>query len=250
MKIYFLGTNGWHDTETGETPSVLIDSKKAYIVLDAGNSLRKLDRFVKEDKPIYIFLSHFHLDHIFGLHILMKFRFSQPVTLVGQPGTKEVMKIFLAKPFTAPPEMINSRYPFTIHEIQEGSNDVNGINVEARFLLHADPCFGYSFYIDGKKITYCTDTGRCDNLARLAKDSDLLMAECSWKQEKSDNWPHLTPEGAADAAKQANAAKLVLLHFDPVNYPRFSDRQEAKQRASKIFENTEIAMDDMLVEVD
>jgi len=37
MKIHFLGTNGWFDSETGGTPCTLIDSEEAYIVLDAGS---------------------------------------------------------------------------------------------------------------------------------------------------------------------------------------------------------------------
>ena len=61
MKIHFLGTNGWHTTETGDTLCTLIETENEYIVLDAGNAIRKLDKF--EDKPVFLFLSHFHIDH-------------------------------------------------------------------------------------------------------------------------------------------------------------------------------------------
>jgi ribonuclease BN (tRNA processing enzyme) len=36
MKIIFLGTNGWYDTKTGNTVSILIVTKEHNIVLDAG----------------------------------------------------------------------------------------------------------------------------------------------------------------------------------------------------------------------
>ena len=46
MKIAFLGTNGWYDTKTGNTVSALVDTKKYYIVLDAGNGIHKLDKYL------------------------------------------------------------------------------------------------------------------------------------------------------------------------------------------------------------
>ncbi len=249
MKIHILGTNGWFDSETGETPSVLVDSQDAYIIFDAGNSIRKIDRFIKEDKPIYLLLSHFHLDHIFGLHLLMKFSFKQGITILGQPGTRDILSRIFAKPFTANADLVNSKYPLSIRDLEEGENSIGPIRIDALPLVHADPCFGYSIYTESKKITYCTDTGRCGNMAKLAKDSDLLMAECAWIREEQSEWPHLTPEAGAEAARLANAKNLILLHFDPTNYTRLSDRQKAKQRASAIFPNTEAATDDMLIEL-
>lgn len=249
MKIYFLGTNGWFDSETGETPCVLVETEKAYVIFDAGNSLRKIDRFIKNEKPIYILLSHFHIDHISGLHLLMKFNFKQGITIAGQPGTIDIISKFVGKPYTAPINLVNSKYPLKIAELQVGMNTLGPVEIEALPLLHADPCFGYSLYADSKKITYCTDTGRTKNIAILAKDSDLLMTECAWVTEQQSSWPHLTPEGGAQAAAEANAKFLVLLHFDPVNYPRLSDRQKAKMRAIAIFPNSDVAIDDMLIEV-
>jgi len=36
MKITFLGTNGWYDTDCGNTICTLLETTKAYILLDAG----------------------------------------------------------------------------------------------------------------------------------------------------------------------------------------------------------------------
>ena len=77
MKITFLGTNGWYPTATGDTPCILIETKEHYIVLDAGNGIYKLDRYITENKPISLFISHFHIDHTSGLHTLAQFHFSQ-----------------------------------------------------------------------------------------------------------------------------------------------------------------------------
>jgi len=55
MKVIFLGTNGWYDTKTGNTPCVLIDTKTHYIILDAGDGIYKLDKYITTQKPIYLF---------------------------------------------------------------------------------------------------------------------------------------------------------------------------------------------------
>ena len=47
MKITFLGTNGWYDSATGNTPSALIDTKDYYIILDAGFGIHKLNDLLK-----------------------------------------------------------------------------------------------------------------------------------------------------------------------------------------------------------
>jgi ribonuclease BN (tRNA processing enzyme) len=75
MQIIFLGTNGWFDSPTGSTICTLINTESCHIILDAGNGIYKADRYIQDDLPVYIFLSHFHLDHIEGLHVLNKFSF-------------------------------------------------------------------------------------------------------------------------------------------------------------------------------
>lgn len=250
MKIRFLGTSGWFDSEAGETPCTFIDAQEAYIVLDAGNAIRKIDRHIEGEKPIYVFLSHFHLDHISGLHMLMKFKFDQGITIIGQPGTKEILEQILRSPFTAPLEMVRGQYPVRVEEVSEGKNAIGRFDVDALPLLHRDTCFGYSFLLEGKRISYCTDTGICDNLAALAKDADLLITECSWKQRnQSPAWPHLAPEDAASVASRARAKLLALVHFDSQGYPTIDERMEAGSRAKAIFSNTMVAYDDLEIEI-
>jgi ribonuclease BN (tRNA processing enzyme) len=255
MKLHFLGTNGWYDSETGETPCILIDSKEAYIVLDAGNALRKLDRHISDKKkPILLFLSHFHLDHVFGLHTLPGFAFPQGITIYGMPGTKDILSRFLAPPFTAPLEHLCKRMRVDIVELRDGLNSISAgpkkIAVEMRYLVHKDPCVGYSFMLEGKKVVYCTDTGVCANLDSIAKGADLLITECAWKERcQSPDWPHLAPEDAAETALKARAKRLMLTHLDAKQYQSFMERDGAQMRARKIFQETTVARDDMAFEL-
>jgi hypothetical protein len=48
----------------------------------------------------------------------------------------------------------------------------------------------------------------------LAQDADLLITECSHKLGVSNPaWPRMTPQDAADIARQAGAKCLALTHF-------------------------------------
>ena len=75
MKITALGTNGWFDTATGSTNCTLIQTSDYSVVLDAGYGIAKIKTIVDFTKPVFIFLTHLHLDHVIGLHVLDAFEF-------------------------------------------------------------------------------------------------------------------------------------------------------------------------------
>jgi ribonuclease BN (tRNA processing enzyme) len=246
MKVRFLGTNGWYSTDNGNTSCVLIESEKHYIVLDAGDGIHKLDKYVQTEKPISLFLSHLHLDHTIGFHSFNKFKFKQTINIYGFTGTKEGLQIF-RHPYTIP----FSDLPFSvkIHDLKEGSHDTP-FPFTCKLLLHSDPSLGYRLELDNQIVTYCTDTGMCNSLIELAQNASLLITECSLLPGQKDlEWPHLTPEDAAKAANQANAKQLVLTHFTASNYKTKKDRCKAEAAAKKIFKNTTCANDGLEVEL-
>lgn len=246
MRIRFLGTNGWYDTGTGNTVCVLVESDSEYLIFDAGNGFHKIDEYVKENKRIRLFLSHYHLDHIIGLHALNKFHFARPVDIYGPPGLKASLKRFLNRPYTVPIGSLPVK--LRLHEIGgRGGNCPD--NVFCRPLKHSGYCYGYRVLLEGKTITYCTDTGVCANLYSLAADADVFISECSYKsgmRAKAD-WPHLDPRQAASAALKADVKKLYLTHFDASIYLTRQDRRSAQKEARKVFRNTWSARDGMAV---
>ena len=247
MKIVFLGTNGWYDSHTGNTICILIKSKRAFIVLDAGNGIWKLDRSINDSKEVYLFLSHFHLDHIIGLHVLNKFKFAQGLTIIGQSGTKNVLNKIINSPFTIP--MHQLRYKTEIYEIPE-EQVVTPFQFTFLPLKHSSECLGYRFEIEGKIISYCVDTGYCDNAVELARDADLLITECALKTGQSNAiWPHLNPQDAARIANEGNAKLLALVHFDASVYTTLEARKKTGEEARKLFDNTFAATDDMEIEI-
>ncbi len=247
MKIIFLGTNGWYDTQTGNTLSVLIATRDHNIVLDAGNGFTKLDRVLSNSNPIFLFLSHFHLDHLIGLHALFKFSFSQKFTFAGPKGTEKVLKALLKQPFTAP--LAHLSYKTEILEMPDSEKRLP-FTVKGMDLVHPPLSMGYRFHLDGKTIAYCPDTGYCGNAVTLAKGADLLISECSFLPgENSMEWPHLNPQSAARIAKEAAAHRLALVHFDAAKYTSMELRKKAEEEAQKIFPKTFACQDDQVMEL-
>jgi len=241
MRIIFLGTNGWYATNLGNTVSILIETEKFYIILDAGDGIYKIDQYITDTKPIIILLSHLHLDHIIGLHSLAKFSFSQQINLYGYKGTKRRLKQLIKHPFSSP--ITNLPIKVNLHDIDEGTYDIQ-FPITCKLLKHADPCLGYRLELERKIITYCTDTGLCPNLFELADAADMLITECSYKPGQENwGWPHLKPEEAAQVALKSLAKKLILTHFDASIYKTVQERKEAEEVARKTFENSFMASD-------
>lgn len=244
MDITFLGTNGWYDTETGNTPCVLVQTGAEHIIFDAGFGFHKLGKYIRDGLPIYLFISHLHFDHIIGLHVLPIFRYAQGIDIYTQPGSKELLESIMIKPFTRP---LESMTPFVrVHEYNGTVRFPFGF--ESRELVHAVPCYGFKVTSEGRSVSFCTDTEDCPALRVLAKDADLLITECAFKSgEETKGSSHLNPETAARAAAESGTEKLALYHFDPARYPAIKDRKKAQTAARTIFKNTIAATDGLVI---
>ncbi len=248
MKITFLGTNGWYSTPTGDTPSILIDTKEHYLVLDAGNGIYKLDQYIKGSKPISMFISHFHIDHTSGLHTLAKFDFKQGIDVyVGTDRSKD-FETLVNPPFTIgykprPDNVGKLKTEIRLHELSENGENIP-FKASAIKQHHAYTDHGFRFEIEEKIIAYTGDCGLTDQSIKLAKNADLLITECAYKKAPENNvWGHFDPIQAGTLAKESGVKQLILTHFDASLYTTLDDRKWAEKEAQRIFQNTIAATD-------
>lgn len=229
---------------TGDTPCILTDSKDHYVVFDAGNGIYKLDKYIKEDKPISLFISHFHLDHVSGLHTFGKFKFKQGIDVyVGQNRTND-FKTLYHKPY-----MIgfgNKNLDVRLHELSE-TNEDKPFPMQAIKQVHLFDDHGFRVKLEDKTIAYTGDCRLTDAARKLAKDADILISECANKQFEKKT--HMNPMEAATLAKEQNVKKLLLTHFSPDVYPSLEDRIWAEDAARKIFPKTIAAQDEMIFKI-
>lgn len=252
MKIIFLGTNGWYTSPTGNTPCILIDSKTHYAIFDAGNGIYKLDKYITENKPISLFISHFHIDHISGIHTLSKFKFPQGIDVYFAQGRRKDFDVFFHRPYTVgyvhEKENINKlNMDVRPHELQLGNNMI-GFPVEVHKMYHAYDDHGYRISLEDKIISYSGDTRIGPESNLLARNADVLIHESSLVKATGESiWGHVDPEQAAVLAKESGVKQLALTHFDASEYDSLEKRKEAEKRAKTIFPNTIAANDDMVI---
>jgi ribonuclease BN (tRNA processing enzyme) len=242
VKVILLGTNGWYDSTAGNTISILVRAGDFDLVLDAGNGFSKLARYADGcDRPAFVFLSHFHLDHIAGLHTLGLNAFTKGLTLMSGRGGEKALRDILRQPYSAD----LSAYPFRTDFVElDGGKAALPFSYESLPLRHSSECFGLRMEAEGRTLAYIPDTGDCPNAHTLAAGADLLLAECTFLSgEEDEGWPHLNPEAAARIARDSGAKKLVLVHFEARRYRDRGSRLEAEKAAREIFPDSRAGFD-------
>jgi ribonuclease BN (tRNA processing enzyme) len=248
-KACFLGTNGWYDSKTGDTVCTLLEYGEFNVILDAGGGFSKLDRYIDFAKPAYLFLSHLHLDHIFGLHTLPKYVFPAGLHILVPKNSVGALRTFMDFPYTAPIRMIEKYMAYRIKITGLPSKPALPFKLAVLPMVHSVETLAARIEAEGRVVSYVVDTGYCDNALKIAKDADLLISECSHRSGESNSaWPHLAPEEAAELAAKSSCKRLVMTHFDANRYPSFASRASAVRIARKIFRNTTAARDGMVVE--
>ncbi len=96
--------------------------------------------------------------------------------------------------------------------------------------------------IQGKIISFVSDTAFCDTAIELAKNADILFCESTYldeMKEQAEIREHMTSTQAATIAKKAKVKKLVLVHFSQ----RYKDLSLFSTEAKKTFSNVLIGKD-------
>jgi ribonuclease Z len=100
----------------------------------------------------------------------------------------------------------------------------------------------------GRKIVYSGDTRPTDLMIEFARGADVLIHDCTLGDElmeKAQENYHSTPRGAAEVARRAGVKQLVLMHISP----RYEDDSILLEEAKKIFPNTLVAQDLMVLDI-
>ena len=247
MIITTLGTNGWFDNENGQTMCTLIRTQDYAVILDAGYGIRRAKALIDFSKPAYLLLSHMHLDHTIGLHTLDYLQFRLPLTIIVPAGQKQAFEDLVRPPYTNPWTKM----------VPEGSKLLDTDDLSAAKLpfgitslpiQHPVPTHGYRLTIEGKTVTYLSDTGYCENAVSLASGADLVIAECGalpGTVKGKENAPHMEPEICAQLAVEAGAEQIVLTHFGAGSYTTLPARMNAAAQARSIFPNLITGVDNL-----
>jgi ribonuclease BN (tRNA processing enzyme) len=219
LDLLFLGSGNAFAANGRAFSSFLLDDRYLF---DCGPTvLQQLGKAgIRTDDIQVVFISHFHADHFFGLPFLfLDGRYSgrtKPLTIVGPPGIEERTRhlVSLAYSHVIDEAKFEQRYV----EVQDGFlSPVGDLTVSAAQVVHVPDleCFAFRAERDDRSVVYSGDTTLCDSLLCLSKDADVIVVECSCRENKV----HLSPSGIEVISQQSPGAKVIVTHLDGHDHP-------------------------------
>ena len=167
-----------------------------------------------------IWISHFHLDHFGGLApFLFGTRSApqiqqrkRPLRIYGPPGFVNILR---AIDGSNDYRLLKQPFPVELSEVEPG-NDFEflpGITSETFSTPHTKESLAIRLKDKrGSVLVYTSDTGFSDELAEFAAGADILLAECSFYQNKPVK-THLELADAMQLARRSQPKLLVLSHL-------------------------------------
>lgn len=178
---------------------------------EAGSTFRDLRR---------VFLTHYHPDHTLGIgHLLAALRLDGlmggggSLTIYGPRGLGDFIGRW------------NALYPATVLEdaslelVEVLDDDVyagNGVEVRAVSVDHGGhEALAYRLEAGGGSVVYTGDTEYTESLVEFSKGAGLLIAECSFPDDRPMTG-HMTPSAVGRLAARSGVDRVVLVHLYPV----------------------------------
>ncbi|MBI5209857.1 MAG: response regulator [Elusimicrobia bacterium] len=219
-----------------QTSCVSVEVGGHYLILDAGSGIIDLGQDLlsgdAKRKEVWLFLTHFHQDHIQGLAFLPCLRRPDyTVNIGGANDPDKSLETLIKESFEKYPSTM--RDPFVaevqLYELQEDSYEMlPGINLTAFYANHPSTTLGFMFETGGRKMIYCPDSEIYGETATALQDYDeKLGAMCAgadliihnarflpddYKRRKNNG--HTSYVSAIEFAARNKIKRLLMFHHD------------------------------------
>lgn len=217
--LHLLGTGAAISDPERTTTMLALEDDSSVIVIDCGGDViqRLFASRVEVDKITAMILTHEHPDHVAGFPLFMEKIWltgrRKPIDVYGirqaNDQARRIFEAFDTSDWLGMPEIIWHE----IEHVQDAPvlSDDNW-QVSATPGIHAVPVIGLRFMhkASHKVLSYSCDTEKSDLITALAKGSDILV------HEATGGFPtHSSANDAAQVAKEAEVARLILVHLPP-----------------------------------
>ena len=221
MKITVLGGCGAWPTASQACSGYLVEHDGFRLVLDPGYAtLPQLLGHAAAEQVDAVLISHGHPDHCADLNPLLRARAlgeaSPPALPVHTlPGAADAVLAL------DNPRMLADAY--VLREFTAGHRfEVGPFLVDTWALPHFVPNAGLRLTAGGRVLAYTGDTGPSPDIAVMAREADVLLAEATFPDRvpSARDAPFLSTAGqAGQHAAGAGAGRLVLTHLWPGTDP-------------------------------
>ncbi len=201
---------------------VLADCEE-HIIIDAGTGIVELGATLPETGTIHLFISHWHLDHVFGLGFFKPlFTEGRKVILYLPQGQKNALDLFFNGVFF-PLKTMHLKCDLEIRELDsEKTLDICGIKIEAPLVPHTGVCHGFKISGPQGKCCILSDVEISENkpenyqkIKKLISDCKLLFADTYFTEDEYENsvgWGHSAIETWFDVVENTEVNHLVCTH--------------------------------------
>lgn len=234
MKLTIIGCAGTFPGPESGCSSYLLEQDGFRLLIDAGNgSTGMLQRSIGLLDLDAVVISHLHGDHYLDL---VTYTYARRYHPAGSPGPLPVYgpsdtAEHIAGAFGRPVgDLLGEVYDFRSLS-RTGNLDIGPFAIELAPVNHPVETYGMRISAGGRTLTYSADSAPCDELVKLARETDLFLCEASYLHGE-DNPPniHLTGREAAEHAIRADAGQLLLTHLVP-----WGDRDRTLGEASRVY---------------
>jgi ribonuclease BN (tRNA processing enzyme) len=221
VKITVLGGCGAWPTAGQACSGYLVEHDGFRLVLDPGYAtLPQLLRHAAAEQVDAVLISHGHPDHCADLNPLLRAR------ALGEASPRALPVHTLPGAADAVLALDNPRMladAYVLREFTAGHRfEVGPFRVDTWALPHFVPNAGLRLTAGGRVLAYTGDTGPSPDIAVMARDADVLLAEATFPDRvpSARDAPFLSTAGqAGQHAAGAGAGRLVLTHLWPGTDP-------------------------------
>ncbi|MEO0558875.1 MAG: ribonuclease Z [Bacteroidota bacterium] len=236
MTVHLLGT-GAATSDPHRTTTMLAfeEGETSFLVDCGGDAVQRLLMAGLDPATLdAVILTHEHPDHISGFALLIEKLWllgrRTPIPIYGPAPTLELARAIFNLYDTNQWDGLPDR---TWHAVEMTTGapvfERGPFRVSAAPVDHPVPTIGLRIETASSTVAYSCDTSPCQAVIELARDADLLIHEGTGALPGV----HSSPEEAAEAAAEANANRLLLVHI-PVGVT-----DEDLHEARAIFPRTE-----------
>ena len=220
VTVRFVGSGDSFGSGGRFQTCILVDGPAFRVAIDFGtSSLIALSQQGIEHNTIdAILLTHLHGDHCGGvpfmlMDAMLSAKRARPLVIAGPPELERRMAEIREALFPGS-HVMAAKFPITWIEMEAGRShrilDLIVTPERARHTKETNPS-ALRVEVGGKVVAYTGDTEWTDEVARIGRAADLLIAECYY-YEKPVKW-HLNYPAIAANRDRFGAKRVILTHM-------------------------------------